>query len=92
MVSGYTLKELDLNGSSLAFYSETSGVNTLSYYCTARFPEALITESVWKVLKVITVTATGNLAAGKSVLFAGWTPDYKYAVPNLATVSWLTYV
>lgn len=91
-MSNYTLPNLSLYWNALCFYSEVSWANTISYYCSPRNPEALITESVWNVLKVITVTATGNLAAGKSVIFAGGSPDYRYPATDLNTVKALTYI
>lgn len=88
----YTLADLEKYGNWLAYYSEVDWLNTIEYFCTPRQPNVLITEEAWKIMKVTTVTATGNFVAGKSVVRAGWTPDFSFAATDLATVKAYTYL
>jgi len=69
-MTNYSLRDLDLYGGGLAYYSEISGANTLEYFCTPRNPEALLTEKAWKIMRLETVTLTGNMAPGKCIKWA----------------------
>jgi len=82
----YSLRDLDLYGNWLAYYSETDWLTTIEYFCTPNQPWLAITETGWKVMKFITVTATGKMNPWKCVLRAGWSPDFSFTATDLNTV------
>jgi len=88
----YTLSDLVQNGNALAYYVTTSWLNTIEYFCFPRSPDMLVTNKWWKILKLITVTTTKELAAGKSVLYAWGSPDFSFYATDLTYVDWLSYV
>lgn len=87
----YSLADLVLNGNALAYYTETSGANTLEYFCFPRQPDDAITDSTWKVMRFTTVTATGAMVAGKCIQWAWGSPEYVNSAADLATVSALSF-
>lgn len=91
MATQYPIDMTVMYWNALAYYVETSGVNTIEYFGTPRQPWLLLTESWWKWMKMITVTATTNLAAGKSITWAGWSPDYAFVATDLNTVKAFSY-
>lgn len=90
-MTNYQIWDLANIGNSLAYYTETSGANTIEYFCTPWQPWDALSASSWKIMRMTTVTATGNLIPGKCIMFAGGTPSFSYAATDLATVKWYTY-
>jgi len=89
--TNYTSELSNLYGTALAYYSETSWVNTIEYFCTPKQPWLSITDSWWKCMKLITVTATEKLADGKCITRAWGSPDYSWTATDLATVKAYSY-
>jgi len=75
----------------LAYYSEEVWANKVEYYCTPRQPWLALTENWWKVMRMLTDLASWDLAQGKSITWAGWSPDYSFVATDLATVKALTF-
>lgn len=92
MTSHYDIKDLFIYWNSQAYYSEVDGSNTIEYFCTPSVPEAALTDKVWKIMKVTKITATGKYVTGKSVVWAGGTPDCAFVATDLNTVKALTYL
>lgn len=92
-MSNYSTGSIIAQGSyyDVTYYSTTSGANTIEYICESSQPWASITTKVWRVRKVITVTATGKLEQGKSVLWADGSADFDKLATDLATVAAYTY-
>jgi len=85
-MTNFTIDKLELYGNGMAYYVETSWANTIEYFCSPGQPGLWITEKWWKIMKLITVTATGNLAAGKCITWAGWSPEFAYLATDLSVV------
>lgn len=75
----------------LAFYTETSWLNTLEYYCFPRTPSDSLTDKTWKIMRISTVTLTWKMTVWKCIQRAWWTPDYNFEATDLATVSAFSY-
>jgi len=91
-MTNYPFSELFLHWNALAYYSELDWANTIEYFLTPRNPSDLITDATWKIMKIITVTATWAFEAGKSVTRAGGSPDFTFTATDLATVKAYTYL
>ena len=92
-MSDYQFKDLIDLGNGMAYYSNITPTVKTEYFCVPDQPGLGITERWWKIMKVTTdLTSTDkDLAQGKAIMFAGWTPDFTFLATDYTYVAGLSY-
>jgi len=90
-MTNYSFRDLELLGNALAYYSDDSWATKLEFFCFPHQPNSLITEPVWKILRMETDKTTWDMIQWKAIKFAGWSLDYVHLATDLATVAALSY-